>query len=327
MIERRRCLGHCRRFDLALFFWDRFTALTEFLQHVINGLSWGSILALVALGYTMVFGILQLINFAHADVFMVGAFTGYYVTRWLHLADNPGVGSLCITLIAAMAVCACLGFFIERLAYRPLRKAPRINILITAIGVSLFLEFMGQVVFGSDPKFFEPMYTPSFELNFGELVVNPLTLIVFIIAVVLMMVLQYIIFHTRLGRAMRAVSFNHDLAELMGIPSDKVISYTFMLGSALAGAAGVLVGLTYPKIEPLMGVMIGLKCFVAAVLGGIGNIKGAVVGALTIGLSEALLVGYSGQAAYKDGLAFAILILVLLFKPQGLFPAERTEKV
>jgi branched-chain amino acid transport system permease protein len=304
--------------------------MIEFIQHVINGLSLGSIYALIALGYTMVFGILQLINFAHGDVYMLGAFIGMYSSRYFKFAEHPSIGALLAVMLISMTVCAITGFIIERFAYRPLRKSPRINVLITAVGVSLFLEFSGQLLFGSDPKFFPQIFQPSGDWSLawggGELKINPLQVIVFVISISLMSILQYIIFKTRLGRAMRAVSFNHDHASLMGIPTDAVISYTFMLGSALAGAAGVLVGLTYPKIEPLMGTMPGLKAFVAAVLGGIGNVSGAVVGAITLGMAEEMLVGY-GTPTYRDALAFVILILILLFKPTGLFGVRRTEKV
>lgn len=300
--------------------------MTEFLQHIINGLSLGSIYALIALGYTMVFGILQLINFAHGDIYMLGAFIGLYVSRWANFGQNPSLTNLLIVMGLAMAGCALMGFTVERLAYRPLRKSPRINLLITAVGVSLLLEFSGQLIFGSDPKFFPQIFRLDTDLSIGALKINPMQLIVLFIALSLMAVLQFVVFRTRLGRAMRAVSFNHDLAGLMGIPTDRVISYTFMLGSALAGAAGVLVGLVYPKIEPLMGVMPGLKAFVAAVLGGIGNVTGAVVGAIILGLAEEFLVGY-WVPTYRDALAFSILILILLFKPKGLFPVERTEKV
>jgi branched-chain amino acid transport system permease protein len=300
--------------------------MLEFVQHLVNGLSLGAIYALIALGYTMVFGILQLINFAHSDVYMIGAFNGMYASRYFGFGEVSSLGALFAILALAMVGCAAIGFVIERLAYRPLRRSPRINALITAVGVSLFLEFSGQLLFGSDPKFFPQVFTPEIDLSYGELHVNPLQIIVLFIALILMAVLQFIIFRTRLGRAMRAVSFNHDTAALMGIPTDRVISYTFMLGSALAGAAGVLVGLIYPKIEPLMGVMPGLKAFVAAVLGGIGNVTGAVVGAITLGLAEEFLVGYWAPS-FRDALAFAILILILLFKPTGLFGTSRTEKV
>jgi branched-chain amino acid transport system permease protein len=300
--------------------------MLEFVQHCVNGISLGSIYALIALGYTMVFGILQLINFAHGDVYMIGAFIGMYSARALGFGKTSSLLSLVITLIFSMVGCACMGFLIERFAYRPLRRSPRINLLITAVGVSLFLEFSAQLLFGSDPKFFPQLFQPSVDWSIGDLKINPLQILVLFIAISLMGVLQYIIFHTRVGRAMRAVSFSHDHASLMGIPTDRVISYTFMMGSALAGAAGVLVGLAYPKIDPMMGTMLGLKAFVAAVLGGIGNVTGAVVGALFLGLAEAFLVGYWAPS-YRDALAFAILILILLFKPTGLFGVKRTEKV
>ncbi len=300
--------------------------MTEFIQHIINGLSLGSIYALIALGYTMVFGILQLINFAHGDVYMLGAFVGFYVSRSMGLGQNSSLSSLILVMCAAMVVCAAIGFFIERFAYRPMRKSARVNVLITAVGVSLLLQFSGQYIFGSDPKFFPQLYQPSGDWSIGELIINPLQIIVLVISLTLMLVLQYIIFRTRLGRAMRAVSFNHDLASLMGIPTNKVISYTFMLGSALAGAAGVLVGSVYPKIEPLMGVMPGLKAFVAAVLGGIGNVTGAVVGALTLGLAEEFVVAYWAPT-FRDALAFTVLILILMFKPTGLFGTRRIEKL
>jgi len=300
--------------------------MIEFIQHIVNGLSLGSIYALIALGYTMVFGILQLINFAHGEVFMLGAFIGMYSAKYFGFDTNPSVGALLITLLVSMVGCAFVGLLIERFAYRPLRNAPRINVLITAVGVSLFLQFSGQLGFGSDPKFFPQVFAFQQDFSIGDLKFNPLQFLVLGISLVLMVVLQTVIFKTRLGRAMRAVSFNHDYASLMGIPTNKVISYTFMLGSALAGAAGVLVGLIYPKIEPLMGTMPGLKAFVAAVLGGIGNITGAVVGALFLGLAEEFVVGYWAPT-FRDALAFALLILILLFKPTGLFGTKRTEKV
>ncbi|MGK5086921.1 branched-chain amino acid ABC transporter permease [Bdellovibrionota bacterium FG-2] len=300
--------------------------MLEFIQHLVNGLSLGSIYALIALGYTMVFGVLKLINFAHGDVYMVGAFIGYYSARFLGFGETSSLSALFITLACAMMGSAALAFLIERFAYRPLRKAPRINLLITAVGGSLLLQFSGQLIFGADPKFFPQIYVPTGDWSFGELKINVLQVEVLGISLALMGLLQFVVFRTRLGRAMRAVSFNHDLASLMGIPTQKIISITFMIGSALAGAAGVLVGLIYPKIDPLMGVMPGLKCFVAAVLGGIGNITGAVVGALILGLAEEFLVGYWAPT-YRDALAFAILILILLFRPTGLFGVNRTEKV
>lgn len=298
--------------------------MLELIQHLVNGLSLGSIYALVALGYTMVFGILKLINFAHGDVFMLGAFIGLYASRAMGLPS--GVLALVLTLASAMIGCALLGYIIERLAYRPLRSSPRINLLITAVGVSLFLQFSSQLIFGADPKFFPPVFETTGEWAIGELKLNPMQILVFVISILLMVLLQTVIFKTRLGRAMRAVSFNHDLASLMGIPTNRIISATFMLGSALAGAGGVMVGLIYPKIDPLMGVSLGLKAFAAAVLGGIGNVTGAVLGALILGLSEEFLVGY-GSSTYRDALAFVLLIVILLFKPTGLLGVNQAEKV
>lgn len=321
--------------------------MAEFIQYLINGLSQGGTYALIALGYTMVFGILQLINFAHGEVYMLGAFAGLYTSklagtqineffnRFLNgAADQPSTfAAICtaiVIVIIAMVICAAIGFCVERLAYRPLRSSPRINLLITAVGVSLFFQYSGQIVFGSDPKAYPDLFENLESWTFGSednlLVINPLQVFVFGTAIVLMLILRHIIFHTRLGRAMRAVSFNHDLASLMGIPTDRVIAATFMLGSALAGAAGVMVGMTYPKVEPLMGSLPGLKAFCAAVLGGIGNVTGAVLGSFILGLAEALLSGY-GTPTYKDALAFAILILILLVKPSGLLGVHRTEKV
>ncbi len=300
--------------------------MIELIQHLINGFSMGSIYALIALGYTMVFGILQLINFAHGDVYMVGAFTGFYAIHFFKLAEHPSWLSLALTLVVAMIGSGCLGWCIERLAYRPLRKSPRINVLITAVGVSLFLEFAGQLFFGADPKFFPQVLSFEGDWSFNELKINPLQVLIFVVSIFLMLALDWMIYRTRLGRAMRATSFNLEYASLMGIPTDQVISLTFVLGSTLAGAAGVLVGLTYPKIDPLMGVLPGLKAFVAAVLGGIGNVRGAVLGALILGLSEEFLVGY-GAPTFRDALAFGLLIMILLFKPTGLLGLKRAEKV
>lgn len=300
--------------------------MVEFFQHIVNGLSLGSTYALIALGYTMVFGVLQLINFAHGDVYMLGAFFGMYAAYALALDRSPSLVALLLTLLVAMVGCGIIGYLIERFAYRPLRNAPRINVLITAVGVSLFLEFAGQIIFGADPKFFPQVYQPQGEWIVKGVRFNPLQIINFFISVVLMVFLQFLVFKTRLGRALRAVSFNHELASLMGIPTNRIISFTFVLGSVLAGAAGVLVALSYPKIDPLMGIMPGIKAFAAAVLGGIGNISGAVIGSFILGLAEQLIVAY-GAPTYRDALAFVILILILLVKPAGIMGVHRTEKV
>ncbi len=300
--------------------------MIDFCQHIVNGISLGSIYALIALGYTMVFGILKLINFAHGDVFMLGAYIGMKTARALGWGEESSLIHLLALVLASMVGCGIVGYIIERFAYRPLRGSPRINVLITAVGVSLFLEFSGQILFGADPKFFPQVFQPTTDLSMGDLKISLLQVTVMIISISLMSILNYIIYHTRLGRAMRAVSFNHDHASLMGIPTDIVISRTFILGSALAGAAGVLVGLMYPRIDPLMGVMPGLKAFVAAVLGGIGNVKGAVAGAILLGLTEEFVVAYWAPS-YRDAIAFLILILVLLYKPTGLLGSSVKEKV
>ena len=298
--------------------------MEQFVQQLINGLSLGAIYALIALGYTMVYGILRLINFAHGDVYMVGAFVGYYVFRWLTPSADSGLGVLFVALAASMAACSVLGFVIERAAYRPLRRAPRLNALITAIGVSLLLENLGQLVFGADPKDF-PTLIDRTTFTIGIATISNIQVIVLGTAVVLTIGLELIVHRTKMGTAMRAVSFSHDAAGLMGINIDRVISFTFVLGSALAAAAGILVGLYNPKIDPLMGIMPGLKAFVAAVLGGIGNIPGAILGGLIMGVAETLTVGYL-SSTYRDAITFVILIAVLLFRPTGLLGTPQRTK-
>ncbi len=296
-------------------------------QNLLNGIAAGSIYALIALGYTMVYGILKLINFAHGDVFMIGSFVGFYAGNFLakNNADAPNVVNASIALLLSMLICGVLGYLNERIAYRPLRNAPRIASLITAIGVSFLLEYGGQFVFGPDPKFFPTLIDKKL-IHLGPVVTTNYQLIVLGVAIVFMALLQYIVYGTKFGRAMRAVSFNFETASLMGIPTDRVITMTFVLGSMLAAVAGILYGLSYPKIDPLMGIMPGLKAFVAAVLGGIGNVPGAVVGGLVIGIVEAF-VGGSQFSNYRDAIAFVILIVILLFRPSGLFGKYEPEKV
>lgn len=304
--------------------------MQDLLQHTINGLSLGSIYALIALGYTMVYGILQLINFAHADVYMVGAFATYFFMgffgRVLGYILEPSLLTLLICLIVSMTACALLGFLIERLAYRPLRKAPKLNILITAIGVSLFLQYSAQIVFGADPKVFPNVLNDSVIWDLGVVQLRLFDVTVLFVTIAMTLLLRHLILFTKTGKAMRAVSQNRDVASLMGIQSDQIISRTFMLGSALAGVGSVLVGMKYPKIDPLMGTMIGLKAFVAAVLGGIGSLPGAVFGGILMGLSEEMVVGYL-SSTYRDALAFGLLILILIFKPSGLLGRGGIEKV
>ncbi len=300
--------------------------MRELLQHIINGVSQGAIYSLIALGYTMVYGVLKLINFAHGDVFMIGSMVGWYASaRWTSEAQNPSIiGALGITALA-MATCGLLGFVIERLAYRPLRKAPKINSLITAIGVSFFLEYGGQWLFGPNPRFFRVL-PPHPAMTVAGLSIGYVDVVTIATSLLLMIVLQRIVFHSRMGTAMRAVSWNPDVAALMGINIDLVISFTFVLGSVLAGAAGILYASKYPSVHPLMGLMPGLKAFVAAVLGGIGNVPGAMLGGLLLGLAEQLVAGY-GSSSWRDAVAFAILILILLVKPSGLLGRTTAEKV
>jgi len=300
--------------------------MQDFVQHLINGVSLGSIYALIALGYTMVYGIMKMINFAHADVYMIGAFTAYYAAKWLGLENSPGIGTFAILLLIAMIACSLLGLAIERFAYRPLRNSPKLNVLITAIGVSLFLEFTGQVVFGADPKVFPEVLSDFVITSFGGIDLKSSDVTVLGVSLVTMVVLNFIIQKTQTGRAMRAVSTNAPVAAMLGVNTNRIIAFTFILGSCLAAVGSLLVGMKYPKIDPLMGMMIGLKAFVAAVLGGIGNVQGAVLGALLMGLSEEMVVAYL-SSTYRDALAFGILIVILIFKPAGLLGKYSVEKV
>jgi branched-chain amino acid transport system permease protein len=301
--------------------------MTEFLQQLVNGVTQGSVYALIALGYTMVYGILRLINFAHGDVYMLGAFFGYYGARFLAGRANASGGLLdaAIVLLAAMIGCGIVGWAIERFAYKPVRRSSRLAALITAIGVSLLLENGGQLVFGTDPKFF-PQIIPLRHLRIGELTITNQQLIILGVSLGLMLLLRFVVMNTKVGKAMRAVSHNHDAAALMGISVGRIISITFVIGSMLAAAAGVLVALKDPRIEPYMGVLPGIKAFVAAVLGGIGNIPGAVLGGMVMGIAEVLVVGYVSPTL-RDAIAFVLLIVILLVRPAGLLGTRVTEKV
>ena len=294
----------------------------EVLQQLINGLSLGAIYALIALGYTMVYGVLRFINFAHSDVFMVGAFVGYYLGP--HVA-TASIGGGLLVLLGAMALCGLLGVIIERLAYRPLRGRSTLTVLITAIGVSLLLQNLGQRVFGANPKSF-PVLFPQRSYQLGGLVLSSNQVAVFVVTLLLLFALRHIVMKTRIGTAMRALSFNPTAASLVGINNDLVISFTFALGSALAAAGGILYAMNYPSIDPLMGTLPGLKAFVAAVLGGIGNIPGAAAGGIVLGLVETLVVALGGST-YRDAVAFGVLILILLFRPNGLLGKLQVEKV
>lgn len=306
--------------------------MSNFFQHLINGVAAGTIYALVALGYTMVYGVLKLINFAHGDVMMVGCYVGYAIARDMDSDAQTSFLGVTVVFLAAMAVCAALGFLIERFAYRPLREKPRLTALITAIGISFALSYGFQLDLGflpgAAPKAFPEIIRPTELFVFGDhdVVIWNWQVISLAIAVALMVLLQWLVFRTRFGCAMRAVSFDHRIAALMGIPVDRVIAGTFMLGSALAAGAGILYAIKDTAVQPLMGTYVGLKAFVAAVIGGIGHVPGAVVGALFLGLIEEFVVGYT-SSSWRDAVAFGFLIAVLLVRPEGLFGRVVAEKV
>ena len=292
--------------------------IQEIIQQLVNGISLGSIYALVALGYTMVYGIIKLINFAHGDIYMLGAFTGFFAIKMFQMSFLPA-------LVVAMATAALLGVIIERLAYRPLRNSTRIAALITAIGVSMLIQNVALLVWKPDPRSFPDVF-PFKSYEIWGVYVDNRQLIILAVAVILMVVLHYIVHYTRIGRAMRAVALDDDAARLMGIDVDRVISFTFALGSALAAAGGVLVGVYYNRIDPMMGVMPGLKAFVAAVLGGIGVIPGAMIGGLVMGIAEVMVVALTAST-WKDAVAFGILIIILLLRPAGILGQHVREKV
>ncbi|HWP04254.1 MAG TPA: branched-chain amino acid ABC transporter permease [Polyangiaceae bacterium] len=305
--------------------------MSEFFQQIINGLSLGSIYALIALGYTMVYGILKLINFAHGEVFMVGAYGGYFIATALGVDGYEASGAgfplllALVVLVAAMALSAALGVTIEALAYRPVRSAPRLTPLITAIGVSLFLQNVAMRLFTPNPRRY-PAILRELRFELGGVIITNIKLAIFVVAIGLMVGLQQFVQRTWTGRAMRALSLNMDAARLMGIDVNRTIRATFAVGSALAAAGGILFGLDQITINPLMGVLTGMKAFVAAVLGGIGNIPGAVVGGLLIGLAEQLTAGYLSPD-YRDAITFVILVVILVAKPEGLLGVVRQEKV
>ncbi len=297
-----------------------------FLQQLFNGLVLGSVYALVALGYTMVYGILQLINFTHGEVLMVGAMVSLTVVSLLQ-TFFPGLAPwvvLLLALLTAIPACMALSATIERLAYRPLRSAPRLAPLITAIGLSIVLQTLAMLVWGPNPMVF-PDLLPTIPIQWQGAFIAPKQLLILVVSAVLMVALVLLIQYSRLGRAMRAVSESPSMAMLMGINPDKIIAITFMIGAALAAVAGLLVAMNYNIVHFTMGFILGLKAFTAAVLGGIGNVPGAVLGGLLLGIIESLGAGYIGDITggflgshYQDIFAFAVLILVLLFRPSGL---------
>jgi branched-chain amino acid transport system permease protein len=303
-----------------------------FLQQIINGLVQGSVYALVALGYTMVYGILGLINFAHGEVVMVGAMVALAAMQVLLAAALSPVLVLLLSVLLAVAVCMALGYSIERIAYRPLRHAPRLAPLITAIGVSIVLQNLAMIIWGREYHSF-PQLMPNSSHNIAGAIINEVQIAIVVIAVVVMLGLMLLVHRTRLGRAMRAVAENPTAASLMGVNINKVISTTFMLGSALAAVAGIMVSANYGVVHYYMGFMLGLKAFTAAVLGGIGNLRGAMLGGMLLGLIESLGAGYIGTLTggilgshYQDAFAFFVLIAVLIFRPSGLLGERVAER-
>ena len=296
-----------------------------FLEQLTNGISLGSIYALIALGYTMVYGIVMLINFAHGDILMVGAYAGYFILTALAASGMPYL-ALALAFAGSMVLCGFLGIIIEKFAYRPLRNAPRLNSLITAIAVSLILQNGMRVLpfVGPNPRPFPGVIEGK--LSLGSFSISYIQLIVICISALLMILLTILINYTKTGKAMRAVSFDMQAASLMGISVNRTISFTFALGSVLAAAGGILYASAYPQIDPVMGAMPGLKAFVAAVLGGIGSVPGAMLGGFILGIAETLTKGYI-NSQYADAISFSILIIILLIKPSGLLGKNIRVKV
>ncbi|ACH38957.1 branched-chain amino acid ABC transporter, membrane protein [Citrifermentans bemidjiense Bem] len=290
-----------------------------FLQQLVNGVALGSVYALIALGYTMVYGIITLINFAHGEIFMVGAFIGLLLVSFFKV-------NVFVAIIGAMIFCMIMGVLIELIAYRPLRKSSRLSALISAIGVSIFLSSLALMVFGADAKGFPDGAFPVHQIQVGSADISTLQLLIIGVSAALMMALEFIVQKTKIGKAMRATSEDYNTSALMGINVNRVISFTFALGSALAAAGGVLVGVLFNAVSFNMGLMAGLKAFAAAVLGGIGSIPGAMLGGLLLGVSEVFGVAI-GYSSYRDAIAFTILVLVLLVKPTGLLGQKITKKV
>jgi branched-chain amino acid transport system permease protein len=304
-----------------------------FFAQLVAGLTLGSLYALIALGYTMVYGVLKLLNFAHGDVYMIGAFIGWFVLEALGGPLSPNVPTpvlIVLMFVAAMAGCAVLGLVIERFAYRPLRRAPRIAPLISALGVSFFLQQTAVLLWGSIPREYNTFSLRGGQLfktvSLGNLRVQYVQILVIASAVVLMIGLTLLVWRTTIGKAMRATSFDPEAASMMGIDIDRVIAFTFFVGSALAGAAGVMSGLVFQNIQPYMGFGAGLKAFTAAVVGGIGNITGAMLGGMIIGVAEAFTTGYL-SSTFQNLIVFGLLIVFMLFRPTGLRGAAILQKV
>jgi branched-chain amino acid transport system permease protein len=291
--------------------------LIYLLQQGLNALQLGSIYALIALGYTMVYGVLTMINFAHGDFFMIGAFLCFICAPFLKLSVVP-------SLLVTMAGLGLLGVAVERIAYRPLRKAPRVSLIITALGVGMLLENL-TLALNPYPQHI-PALIPDINWNFFGLTISLLQVVIIVISIALMLVLDFIVRRTMVGMAMRAISWNKDVVAMIGVPVNRVIAVTFALGGALGGAAGFMYGLSYPVIDPYMGVMIGWKAFISAVVGGIGDIRGAMLGGYILGALEILVAAFL-PSTYRDFVAFSLLVVLLIFKPYGIFGKPNPQKI
>lgn len=291
-----------------------------FFQQVVNGMSLGSMYALIAIGYTMVYGVLRLINFAHADIMMVGAFLALFGSTTFEMPFGAAV-------LFAILFSALMGVCIDQIAYRPLRQASKISMLITAIGVSFFLENLFNVLFGGSPRFFAAPEFFNQTVSFGSIIITNVAWLVPLVTLVLLGCILFILYRTRQGMAIRAVAFDVNTVRLMGVDANHIIAFVFALGSSLAALGGIFYATSYPTIDPLMGVLIGLKAFAAAVLGGIGSVTGAVIGGFILGFTEVVAVAvFPELGGYKDAFAFMFLILVLLFRPVGIMGDERLER-
>lgn len=295
--------------------------LTVFLQHLANGISLGSLYALIAIGYTMVYGILRLINFAHGDLIMIAAYASFYAVGIFALPWY-------LSFVIAIILTALLGISAEKMAYKPLRNSPKITILISAIGVSYLLENLAILVFGGRPKAFQVPEFFSQVINISGVNIVRVTFFIPVITIILLVALMYLINKTTTGMAMRAVAKDYETSSIMGIDVNRIIAITFGVGSALAAVGGLMWSMKYPQLNPFMGVIPGLKCFIAAVIGGIGNVTGAVIGGFLLGIGEILLVAFMPElSGYRDAFAFVLLILILLFKPTGIIGEKIGEKV
>ena len=310
---------------------DRTHALAFFFQELVNGITTGALYALVALGFTMVYGVLKLLNFAHGDLYMIGAYVGFFVIQWFGGPAKltiPVPLLLVIMFVLAAGLVGGLGVAMERFAYRPLRNAPRIAPLITAIGVSFFLENSALLLFGAQPRIYNTsdFISLSSGIQIGSVTIDSVQIMVLVLGAALMVGLQQLVHRTRLGKQMRAVAVDREAAEMLGIKVNFVIAATFFLGGALAGVAGVMAGLLYNQVIPTIGFIAGLKAFTASVVGGIGSIPGAMLGGLLIGVAESFITGYI-TSTYTNLLVFALLIAVMLIRPSGLLGQAQLQKV